>query len=78
VAGSALSRCFADLVLPDIYRLILVELVHSNGPNIPLIVISGYLFKQAGKGQSRRWLGGSAAWRRLDEDNRFGPSFPIM
>lgn len=39
----------SDLVLPNMHGLSLVDLIHSKWPNLPIIVISGYLSEQAGR-----------------------------
>ena len=45
----AFDLVIADLVLPRLHGLNLVELIHSEAPNIPIIVISGYLSDSAAK-----------------------------
>jgi DNA-binding NtrC family response regulator len=37
----------ADFVLPKLHGFYLVDLIHSKWPQIPLVVISGYLSKTA-------------------------------
>lgn len=37
----------ADFVLPKLHGFYLVDLIHSKWPQIPLLVISGYLSKNA-------------------------------
>ena len=45
----AVDLVISDLVLPKVHGLNLVELIHSEAPNVPIIVISGHLADSAGK-----------------------------
>ncbi len=49
LAEGAFDLVIVDLVLPKVHGLELVDQIHSEAPDMPIIVISGYLSDSAGK-----------------------------